>query len=89
MALMCEYPGASFFGSGGYHHHLATNTWRAAGRSTRRAGQAGLSKVLLAAADDAAHAETAARLAKLPGAKAGTGVTMLDGITFDLAPRTG
>lgn len=87
MALMCEYPGASFFGSGGYHHHLATNTWRAAGRSTRRAGQAGLSKVLLAAKDKAAHAETAARLAKLPEAKAGTGVTMLDGITFDLAPR--
>jgi catechol 2,3-dioxygenase len=87
LALMCEYPGASFFGSGGYHHHLATNIWRAAGRRMRNAGQAGLSKVLLAATDEAAHANMAARLAKLPEAKTGTGATVLDGITFDLAPR--
>jgi hypothetical protein len=42
---------------------------------------------LLAATDEAAHANMAARLAKLPEAKTGTGATVLDGITFDLAPR--
>ena len=87
LALMCEYPGASFFGSGGYHHHLATNTWRAAGRKIRSPGQAGLSRLLLAARNKTAHADMADRLAKLPEAKTGTGVTVLDGITFDLAPR--
>lgn len=31
--IMCRYPGASFFGSGGYHHQLATNIWNSRGAS--------------------------------------------------------
>jgi catechol 2,3-dioxygenase len=25
--MVWEYPGALFFGAGGYHHHLGTNIW--------------------------------------------------------------
>jgi catechol 2,3-dioxygenase len=25
--MVWSYPGALFFGAGGYHHHLGTNTW--------------------------------------------------------------
>lgn len=32
--IMARYPGASFYGSGGYHHQLAGNIW-----SSRRAGK--------------------------------------------------
>ena len=26
--LTCEYPGAIFLSTGGYHHHLALNVWQ-------------------------------------------------------------
>lgn len=29
--MVWSYPGALFFGAGGYHHHLGTNTWAGAG----------------------------------------------------------
>ena len=34
--MVWSYPGAAFFGAGGYHHHLGANTW--AGPSARSAG---------------------------------------------------
>jgi len=34
--MVWSYPGASFFGAGGYHHHLGANTW--AGPGARPAG---------------------------------------------------
>jgi len=33
--ITCRYPGASFFGSGGYHHQLAANTWNSRGAGQR------------------------------------------------------
>lgn len=44
LSVTCRYPGGSFFGSGGYHHQLAANTWNSRGagmRSDRAAGLAG------------------------------------------------
>ena len=41
--------GASFFASGGYHHHLAGNIWRSRGAGVRSADAAGLSEVVLEA----------------------------------------
>jgi catechol 2,3-dioxygenase len=35
-----SYPGALFFGAGGYHHHIAVNTW--AGERRPPASSAGL-----------------------------------------------
>jgi len=48
-----RYPGASFYGSGGYHHHLAGNTWNSRGAGRRSAGGAGLESVELIARDAA------------------------------------
>lgn len=41
--------GASFFASGGYHHHLAGNIWRSRGAGKRSADAAGLTELVMAA----------------------------------------
>jgi catechol 2,3-dioxygenase len=33
--VTATYPGAAFYGSGGYHHHLATNVWNSRGAGPR------------------------------------------------------
>jgi catechol 2,3-dioxygenase len=41
LELVAGLPGAAFLSSGGYHHHIAVNTWRSRGacpRDPRRAG---------------------------------------------------
>ncbi|MFC3570576.1 VOC family protein [Paracoccus simplex] len=45
--------GASFFATGGYHHHLAGNIWNSRGAGPRSADAAGLAEVVLAADADA------------------------------------
>lgn len=42
-----RYPGASFFGSGGYHHQLAGNIWNSRGAGERDPSAAGLAEVTL------------------------------------------
>ncbi len=37
-----QYPGALFFGAGGYHHHLGTNTWAGRGATPPPAEEAQL-----------------------------------------------
>lgn len=54
--VMARYPGALFWGSGGYHHQLATNVWAGTGQPPRHDGLTGLSQVTLAA--PVAQAET-------------------------------
>lgn len=64
--LVTRYPGAAFFGSGGYHHHLAANVWNSRGAGPRSGGAAGLAEVeLLAAPGD--HDRLAAALAEAGG----------------------
>lgn len=41
--------GASFFASGGYHHHLAGNIWNSRGAGRRSANATGLAEVVLGA----------------------------------------
>ena len=43
--VTCRYPGATFFGSGGYHHHIGTNIWNSAGAPVRQPGAAGLASI--------------------------------------------
>ncbi|SMO73978.1 VOC family protein [Paracoccus laeviglucosivorans] len=45
--------GASFFSSGGYHHHLAGNIWNSRGARQRSANATGLAEVVLEADADA------------------------------------
>src|SRR5690606_31131140 len=45
--LMLDYPGAKFFGSGGYHHQLAGNIWHSRNAGTRSDTMAGLAEVIV------------------------------------------
>lgn len=40
--LTTRYPGANFFSTGRYHHHLGTNIWNSRGANKRSSGAAGL-----------------------------------------------
>lgn len=63
--VMVDYPGASFYGSGGYHHQLAGNIWNSRGAPQRPQNMAGLDTVELIARD---AAEIAAILARADSA---------------------
>ena len=59
--VTCRYPGATFFSSGGYHHHLATNIWNSRGAPVRTPST-GLADVeILASPDALAAIETRAK----------------------------
>ncbi len=61
-AVTTHYPGAAFYGAGGYHHHLATNTWNSRDAGPRNFPSTGLADLEILA--DAAP--LAALRAKLP-----------------------
>jgi catechol 2,3-dioxygenase len=86
LSVMCHYPGATFFGAGGYHHHIATNVWRTSGQHSREEGQTGLAGVSLAATPEARKALAATWLES--GGMENDGVpslVTLDGLRFTLA----
>ncbi len=88
MPVMCNYPGATFFGSGGYHHHIATNVWRTNGGQHREQEQTGLAGVTLAA--DREHYAKLAGAWKVTGGQVndtGAILTTLDGLTFNLIQK--
>ncbi|WP_347267830.1 VOC family protein [Paracoccus sp. (in: a-proteobacteria)] len=62
LACMARLPGAGFFASGGYHHHLAANVWNSRGAGRRSADAAGLAEVVLRAEAGAMAALTRTRL---------------------------
>ena len=49
LPVMARYSGASFYGSGGYHHHIATNVWNSRGAGTRNYPSTGLAELTLSA----------------------------------------
>lgn len=55
-------PQAAFLSSGGYHHHIAANTWRSAGAGRRDPAMAGLEEVAFAASGDGVLDGIAGRL---------------------------
>jgi len=57
-----EYPGALFFGAGGYHHHLGTNTWAGARADPPAPGDARLLEWVIELPDAASVAEVKASL---------------------------
>lgn len=60
LTLTCRYPGGSFYGAGGYHHHIATNVWNSRGAGPRSYPSTGLADVeLLADAANLARLGTA------------------------------
>jgi catechol 2,3-dioxygenase len=56
LAVMARYPGAAFFGSGGYHHHIATNIWNSRGAGPRSFPSTGLAELVLAVDDQTRNA---------------------------------
>jgi catechol 2,3-dioxygenase len=53
--LTTTYPGANFYSTGGYHHHLATNIWNSKGAGPRTDLTTGLKSFEIVAADDILH----------------------------------
>jgi len=51
--------GATFYSTGQYHHHIATNTWQSSGSPKRNGSITGLSSFELLAQDDAVFSATA------------------------------
>lgn len=51
MPVMATYPGATFHGSGGYHHHIAANIWNSRGAEPRSFPATGLAELVLNAAE--------------------------------------
>jgi catechol 2,3-dioxygenase len=49
LEVMARYPGATFMGWGGYHHHIAVNVWQSKGAATRPELTSGLGAVMIAA----------------------------------------
>jgi len=62
--LATRYPGANFFSTGKYHHHLGTNIWNSRGAGQRSPGRTGLKSFELVTTSAAAHAALRARLDK-------------------------
>ncbi|MFC5039274.1 VOC family protein [Tianweitania sediminis] len=60
--ITARYPGASFYGSGGYHHHLAGNIWNSRGAQPRETNATGLRDVEILVRDDALLDATRSRL---------------------------
>lgn len=61
MTSTVDYPGARFYGSGGYHHQLAGNVWKSRGASRRPVNMAGLDSVEVLVNDAADIGKIAAR----------------------------
>lgn len=53
LKIMARYPGASFFATGGYHHHIAANVWNSRGAARRASNMSGLSNYTLKFTDPA------------------------------------
>lgn len=60
LTVMQRMPRASFLASGGYHHHVAVNSWGSSG--IRPSGLAGLVALTLRATDEAAFRRAAAAM---------------------------
>ncbi|WP_416065734.1 VOC family protein [Rhizobium sp. ZK1] len=65
LKLMARYPGASFFASGGYHHHLGANIWNSGGAGTRADNMTGLSDYKIRFNDQETLGKAVAKLDEL------------------------
>ena len=55
LPVMARYQGAAFYGSGGYHHHIATTVWNSHGTGPRGQPSTGLSELVLSADAEVLH----------------------------------
>ena len=78
--VMARYPGASFFATGKYHHHVAANVWNSRGQPKREDGMTGLSDYTIRF-NDAAKLEVATKKLDelaIPTTRSGGTVSLVD-----------
>lgn len=75
-----DYPGATFYGSGGYHHQLAGNVWNKRDAVVRPSGMAGVDEVEIIAHKANIVANVVARASNMAVVHRtqGSEVTLLD-----------
>ena len=76
--VTARLPGATFFSTGQYHHHIATNTWESAGAPKRSGSVTGLASFDLLAKDQAAYDTVAEKMTAMGGKLAGSTVSLAD-----------
>ena len=78
--LMASYPGASFFASGKYHHHVGANIWNSRGAPKRQGNMTGLADYTVHFNDNARLEKAVAKLDELEIAttRAGDVVSLID-----------
>jgi catechol 2,3-dioxygenase len=88
---MASYPGASFFASGAYHHHVAANVWNSRNATARSGAMTGLQDYALAFNDQQMLAGILATLdaQEIKVDRTAEGYRLLDpwGIGITLVPR--
>ncbi|WP_411035181.1 VOC family protein [Shinella sp. BYT-45] len=78
--VMARYPGASFFATGKYHHHVAANVWNSRGQPKRQDGMSGLSDYTIRF-NDPARLEAAVKkldALSIPATRTGSTVSLVD-----------
>jgi catechol 2,3-dioxygenase len=68
--LVTNYPGAKFWSTGKYHHHIGSNIWNSRGAGQRSAGRTGLKSFELVSTSPSAKEALLARLDKAGHSKA-------------------
>lgn len=63
--IVSYYPQAVFLSTGGYHHHIAINTWQGDGAPTPPSNSVGLNWYTLVFPDEAAREEVVMRVQEL------------------------
>ncbi|GGB28241.1 MULTISPECIES: VOC family protein [Paracoccaceae] len=78
--ISASYPGASFYGSGGYHHQLAGNIWNSRRAGKRPEGMAGLDSVeiIVQNAGDITGIAARAESADIASTRTADGLTLND-----------
>ncbi len=73
-----HYPGATFYGTGGYHHHVATNIWRSRNAQKRSGSTTGLASFELIARDPHTFDASAERLLAVGARQNGDAIEATD-----------
>jgi catechol 2,3-dioxygenase len=76
--VTARMPGATFYATGQYHHHIATNTWQSRGAPKRSGTITGLASFDLIARDQAAFEGAAERMLAKGGQREGEMITLGD-----------
>ncbi|MBD8553202.1 VOC family protein [Rhizobium sp. CFBP 8762] len=90
LGVMARYPGATFFGSGQYHHHIGANIWNSRNAPKRESAMTGLSDYTIRFNDKAEldKAVAAAEALEMPTRRTANGVALTDpwgiGLTLGL-----